>query len=503
MSLQLSMNIKELVGVIDIGSNSLRLMVYDALDRAPVRIFSERNLCGLGRDLGTTGKLNPDGVKAAMNSFARFSGLIQAMKIKHVFAVATASLRDAKDGAVFVKKVKDKFDIDIQVIHGEEEARLSALGVLANGLGENGIIGDFGGGSLELIGIQAGKIKHQVTLPLGSLRIQALKNKKERLAYIEGHLKSVEFLKEYKGTGLYALGGSWRSMARTHMHMSKYPIQVLDHYMISGRKAHDFAELVSLQSLQALERMAGLPQRRVKDMSSAALVLERVLNTLRPKEVGFSATGLREGVLFDQLSPSMKRQDPLIYGCRKLASQTSRFIDEKALMNLSKWMAPLFKDMDPEMQRMQQAACLLSDFGWFEHENFQAEHAFSRIMTLPVYGLNHFGRAVLAISVYVRHKGYIRQLGREDNELTEAAQKLLSKKELEQAAVIGLALRVAYMITGGALVLLKYTELKMTDKTIRLILKDQGQDLKGDIIQSALDALAKPLKRKAVISRGI
>ncbi|MBU6476262.1 MAG: exopolyphosphatase, partial [Alphaproteobacteria bacterium] len=179
---------KNYVAVIDIGSNAVRLVVYDGLNRAPFRIHNERNICNLGADLGRTGRLNPLSVKKALNSIRRFSGLLAAMKVSHVRAVATAAVRDAADGRDFIDTVQKEFGLKIEVINGEEEARLSALGVLANGFGRDCVIGDFGGGSMELIVVENGEVKHKASLPLGSHRLQAEKGRAARVDMVEKHL---------------------------------------------------------------------------------------------------------------------------------------------------------------------------------------------------------------------------------------------------------------------------------------------------------------------------
>jgi exopolyphosphatase/guanosine-5'-triphosphate,3'-diphosphate pyrophosphatase len=219
---------------------------------------------------------------------------------------------------------------------------------------------------------------------------------------------------------------------------------------------------------------------------------------LKPKEALFTATGLREGTLYDQLSPHIKKQDPLLSGCQKIAIQTSRFGTERTLLSLAKWAEPIFiKNLDGQM-RILKAACLLSDFGWFEHEDHRAMHAYYRILRMPLYGMDHGTRAKLALSAYVRYRGYIRE-NRNDG-ITAAAQSVLTKKQVNQAVTLGLLMRLAYVLTAGSLDLLKYTELKITDKVLRLVLTDKATHLKGEIIQDSLDLLAKRLGRRAIIS---
>ena len=487
------------VAIIDIGSNAVRMLVYHDLCRVPVPMHTERNICGLGKTLGKTGMLNPEGVTSALDSLARFAALIKAMRIKNVLTVGTAALREAKDGAKFVNTVKLKYGLHINVISGEEEARLSALGVIANHGQVDGFIGDFGGGSLEIIGIEKGKLTSQESYPVGALRVLAFDAEKDRLEYVDSALKEAD-LERFKGHNFYILGGAWRSLARAHIYMEDYPIKVLDNYRLTGAEAAKFADMVSKQNTASLERMAGLPKRRVQDMPAAALVFKRVLDMTSPEFVIFSGTGLREGLLYDQLASQTKQVDPLIAACREIAIETSRFSTERELLDLAKWMLPMFPKADAGWLKTIQAAALLSDVGWFEHEDHRPRHAYNRVLNMPLYGLNHQRRAVLAIAEYVRHKGYLRKLGRgSKEETTEAAQKILYPEQRDEAVILGLLMRLAYVLTGGALGLLKYAEIKLTPKFFKLILRGKHTGLRGEIVQDIMQQIADQIEREARI----
>lgn len=486
---------KNYVAIIDIGSNAVRLVVYDGLNRAPFRIHSERTICNLGADLARTGSLNPDSVNKALNSIRRFSGLLAAMKVDNIRAVATAAVRDAKDGRDFIDTIQKESGLTVTVIDGEEEARLSALGVLANGSGGNIVIGDFGGGSLELIAVENNEVKHKASLPLGSHRLLAEKGRPARVDMIARHLASVGFLKDCKELDFYAMGGAWRSMATAHMNMAHSPLRVLDHYKLEGGAAAEFAGKIARQSPAELEETMGMSQKRLRDMSVAALTMEQLFAQIKPRQLVFSGTGLREGLLFDQLTPAVLQQDALIAGCIKIALKISRFDDLKAFKILSRWMEPLFAGQDATFMRLLEASCLLSDTSWFEHEDYQAEHAFQRILVMPFYAIDHTGRAFLAMTQYVRYKGYTKKF----DEVTRPAQKLLADRTIDLAATIGLAQRMGYLLTGGALGLLRQTELKVTPKQLVLKLNNHSDMLNSDVIRDALKALAERMGLEAVI----
>ena len=495
----------ENVAVIDIGSNAVRLVVFDSIKRCPIKMHTERDICELGRDLAKTGYLNPEGVEKAWDSLTRFVGMLKSLKIKQVFAIATASLRDAKDGAKFVRRVKEKLGLEINVISGIEEARLSAQGVIAGFDNINGVVGDFGGGSLELISIKNNKIFEQETLPLGALRIVAINSEAEKISYIKDNLQNIPALDNYRGEVLYVVGGAWRSIGKMHMQMTNYSLKLLDHYTIKYKNAVEFTELLSKQSLASLEKVAGIPARRVKDIPPAALVMLQVLKELRPKEVCFSATGLREGVLFDHLPYQTQRVNPMLASFLDVGQKTSRTGDMKHLRYMAKWADIVFRNNSEieDYKLVLESACLLSDIGWYEHEDYKAVNAYQRLLHLPVWGMSHRDRAIVALAIYVRYQGYLRRSRRnveKDDEITASAQSILTKKQIDFAVKLGLVIRLAHILTGGALGLLKHTELKLTDKVLRLVLYDKASSLGGHMIKDELEQLAKQYKCKPIIT---
>jgi exopolyphosphatase/guanosine-5'-triphosphate,3'-diphosphate pyrophosphatase len=484
------------VAVIDIGSNAVRLVIFDGLNRAPVRLHTERTICGLGKGLQKTKKLNPEGVEKALVTLKRYATLLEAMDIKNVRAVATAAVRDAEDGAKFIATVDKKYGIRIDIISGEDEARLSALGVMGNGLGSDGLIGDFGGGSLEIVAAENNKIMHQTTLPVGALRILSFEHKHERAAYIDGYLDGIPFLKDYVGEDFYALGGAWRSIAKVHIEMTNHPIHVLDSYAIDGDTAHELIQKITKHNLKTLCRMTGMNERKAEDVSAAAMVMERLFARIEPSRVIFTGTGLREGLLFDSMPRHIMQDDPLISACEKIAMTVSRFSDLSSFPYLMKWLQPLFPNESSEMKRYRMASCYLSDFAWSEHEDFQADHSFGRILAWPFYGLDHPGRAFIALCIYARYKSRIP----ERVALFEKVKHLLSPAEEKTALILGLALRLAYVMTGGALGLLKKSSLTLKGKELHISFGRDAGIFGGEEIEKTLFALENALGKKIIIT---
>src|SRR5215472_16037915 len=212
--------------VIDVGSNSVRLVLYRVEGRAVWTMFNEKILAGLGRDLAATGRLSPNGVEAAMAALRRFAALVAAAKPVRIFAVATAAARDADDGRAFCRRVRAETGLDLRVLTGAEEARYAALGVLAGAPGSSGLAGDLGGASLELIRLEGGQPGDVVTLPLGpfSFRDTGRFDPEKVVIQVERRLKP--HAARLAAKEFHAVGGAWRNLAVLAMRMSGYPLEI-------------------------------------------------------------------------------------------------------------------------------------------------------------------------------------------------------------------------------------------------------------------------------------
>src|SRR6185437_13578568 len=232
------------VAVIDIGSNSVRLVVYASMARSLVTIFNEKALCGLGREVQSTGLLAPDAVTKALTSLRRFRALCRVMNVGRVYAIATAACRDATNGPDFIDKAQRICGTKIEILSGPREAKLSALGVVSGVHRPDGIVGDLGGGSLELIDIRGHQVRGGITLPLGSLALQDLSHKSLKRAerIVSTELAEVPRLAAGRGRTFYAVGGTWRALARIHIIQSGYPLRVMHGYSIPAAEALGFVQ---------------------------------------------------------------------------------------------------------------------------------------------------------------------------------------------------------------------------------------------------------------------
>jgi exopolyphosphatase/guanosine-5'-triphosphate,3'-diphosphate pyrophosphatase len=474
------------IAIVDIGSNSVRLVVYDGRTRAPVPLFNEKAVCGLGQGLQQTGRLNPDGVAEALQMVGRFVRLARAMDVGILDVLATAAVRDASDGAAFVAAIEEQCDIDVTVLAGEEEARLAAMGVLCSTPNADGAVADLGGGSLELVALDHGRFAGlSTTFPLGVLRLSDASNGQRAVAemLIDKHFSSLKWWTRTHQRPLYAVGGAWRALARLCIAQTGHPLHVLDNFTLPADEAIDLAELISRQSFRSLDKVPGLSKKRQQHLPLAALLLEKILKYARPSRLVFSVYGMREGRFYQHLNQESRSWDPLLAACADMARTAGRFPEHG--QEIMDWMAPLLPFETAHQKRMREAACLLGDVFWNEHPDYRAEQAFLRVFRLPFMGLGHKDRALLALAIHARYGG--------DDTLPQAADArgLLSEEEQKRALLIGMALRLGHGLSGGVPGLLPTTGLSIDGKQVILSLPKDDPAFAPDLTDRRYDRLAK------------
>src|ERR1700689_4552289 len=365
------------LAVIDIGSNSVRLVVYEGLTRSPTELFNEKALCGLGREVQSTGLLAADAVEHALATLKRFRALCDRMGVKRTLAVATAACRDAKNGHAFISFAERILKTEIDVLSGSREAEMTALGVISGVHHADGVVGDLGGGSLELVDVRGTRARRGLTRPLGGLALADIsaKSLKKAEKYVKKNLDGLAVLKGCEDRTFYAVGGTWRSLARLHMWQTGYPLHVMHGYAIPAEEALEFARLVHRVPVDTLSNIDVVNNARRPLLPYAALVLEYVLRIGRPQQVVFSALGVREGLLFSLLKRKEQEKDALIEAARhlnQLRSPSPRHGEE-----LIEWTDRFMKtsglDETSEERRLRHAACLLADIGWGAPPHYPGE----------------------------------------------------------------------------------------------------------------------------------
>jgi exopolyphosphatase/guanosine-5'-triphosphate,3'-diphosphate pyrophosphatase len=486
------------IAVIDIGSNSVRMVVYDGLKRMPMPLFNEKRLCGLARDLEKTGKLHAEGRKLAEHSIARYVRLIRTMKVEHIIVLATSAVRDADDGQEFAAGLERTHKIKVTILTGEEEAKYAGLGILSSFYKADGVSGDLGGGSLELTPVSKGKLQSGVSFPIGPLRLMGgPKDQKNSKLIIDSYLKAHPLLKKMEDKTFYAVGGGFRTLAKLFMDKKKYPVKILHDYRIPAKEWRELLGRVAETSPAKLAQIHPEAGKRAETLSLTAQVGERILAYGKPKDVIFSVYGIREGFLYGMLPSTIQKEDPLIAACADIIRHLSPDNTDTWSHyghDLFNWMQPLFPKESPEFARLRLAACILLRLAWYEHTEYRGEIAFRWVLDAQFVALNHSERMFLALCIFHRyHSG-------EHKEIYRNALTLLDRKTIHKARIIGLSMRLGYNISGGGAGVLNVTTISIKQQKLQLeILKTSFAALYGDAVQKRFHKLANALQLKPVV----
>jgi exopolyphosphatase/guanosine-5'-triphosphate,3'-diphosphate pyrophosphatase len=482
--------------VVDLGSNSVRLVVYEGNARNPVQIFNEKAVLRLAKGMTKTGLLDPATMDQAETVLCRYAAIARAMGAAPFEVLATSAVRDAANGGEFARRMTALVpDMRINILSGEQEATLAAEGVLCGIPAADGVLADLGGGSLELVRLEAGRIGPAATLPVGVIRLadRAGGDLLKARSIVSAALEDTPFIGAAGGRDLYLSGGGFRALARIHIAQTGYPLNMVHHYTIGREEARDLAGVVSEAGRKLIERMPGVPRRRIEDLPYAALILRRLLRATGVNRVVFSANGLREGWFARQMPADIRAEDPLLAAGRDLTRGILR--DPKLPPALINWTAPLFASETAAQRRLREAACWLSDIGSHEHPEYRAEQAFLRALRQPGMGVDHHARAFLGLTLALRYEAS------PDAAFLAPARTLLDLQAARRAETLGVALRLAYTLCAGTPQLLAGAQLAIAPGRLTLGLTEAVGVFAGDSVLRRLERLAQMLGLEAETER--
>lgn len=484
------------VSVIDIGSNSIRLVVYEGVARSPTVLFNEKMLAGLGRGVANTGRLDPDAVTRSMEEFRRFRALSDQAGATDLHVLATAAAREAENGPDFIRRAEKVLGTKIRVLSGREEAFFSAQGIVSGFHRPDGIAGDLGGGSLELVDVRGQQIGDGITLPLGGLRLQDMSKNSlpAALKIAKTELAKAKFLKAGKGRIFYAVGGTWRNLARLHMNATNYPLGVMHHYEMDVVQSADFLAQVARGDIDKIAGIESVSKNRRSLLAYGALVLQQIIAVMKPSKIVVSAVGVREGFLHSLLPRSEQNEDPLISAAEELALLRARSVDHAH--ELVEWTKKSFEafgvDETEDEARYRAAACLLADIGWRAHPEYRGTQSLNIIAHASFIGVDHPGRAYIALVGLYRHEGIFNE-----DAVGEALKKLAPLRYLERARLLASLLRVVYMLSAampGIIPRLKWE--KRGIDTLALVIPAEHAGLFGERPVGRLAHVARLTGRK-------
>lgn len=476
------------VGIIDIGSNSVRFVAYGGSARVPSVLFNEKVMAALGRGVTLDGRLDDRAMDLTLRALARFRQLAKEMSLKRLHTVATAAVRDASNGGTFLKQVA-ALGLKPRLLSGEEEAELSGLGVVSAIPLANGIVADLGGGSLELTGVARGAAGEGISLPLGVLRVGLNPDCETIVTAIRQGMKSRLLKAAARDHRLYLVGGSFRALALLDMRTMGHPLPIIHHHRIAQARLVDLRAILETLDPVEIKTLTGVAAARVPTLPAALTILEAMAEVFVPRRIVVSAFGLREGLLYRDLDEMVRDEDPLLAAALEVGDRLGRFGDHGAF--LDQWMDPLFPDESADMQRLRLASCLLGDIAWNAHPDYRAERAVDMAIHGNWVGIDARGRAVLGRALCAAFGG--------DGGFSPSLNSLLRPGESERVSAWGRALRLAQRISGGTEALLRKTSIDLVPGGILLTIPEKYRMLYSEAVDRRLQQLGKVLGRRGEV----
>ena len=482
------------VAIIDIGSNSVRLVVYSGAKRIPSVIFNEKVMAGLGRNVAETGALSDAAQDRALAALERFRLLTRQMSVIRTRVVATAAVRDASNGEAFLERVGG-VGFEPRIIAGMEEARLAGMGVISAIPDADGIVGDLGGGSLELVDVRDRKVHRSVSLPLGVLRLDAVAQDGEA-TFSKRVVKAVAaagFSDAAQGRPFYLVGGSWRALASVEMALSDHPLPITHQHAMPPSRPRELKPVLRGMTKEELRRIPALSSSRIPTLPRANELLEALVKALSPSALVVSSFGIREGLLYDELAPDLQTLDPLIEAAREVGAGLGRFVQHGELLDA--WIASVFDD-PPEAARLRLAACLLADIAWAAHPDFRAERGIDLALHGNWVAIDAPGRVMLAQALFTSFGG--------GGRLPYAdAAALCAPHALTRASLWGYAMRLGQRLSGGVAAGLKRSRLELGESLVLALDPGEGA-LVGETVERRLKTLASAMgvTHETMIGRG-
>jgi len=478
------------VAVLDIGSNSVRLVVYERLARALTPLYNEKSSCALGRGVASSGKLAEENVQRALKAIKRFALVTRLMRVGATYILATSAVRDASNRESFVAAVEEIMGTPVRVLSGEEEAYYAAMGAHAGIPDFDGVVGDLGGGSLEMSAGEQGRPDVQETHELGVIRLQDdSKNSVAKARTLaRSRLQDSLLARRAAGGAFCAIGGTWRALAKLHQVLRSYPLHMVQHYSVPAAEMLAFCEDI-VTAVSAGKNMPGAEaasNSRRDLVPYGAAVLAEVLRAGRFNSVVFSALGVREGYLYGLLDPEQQKLDPLMEAAEEMSvlrSRSPRHADD--LINFTAELLTAVGIAEtPAERRLRVVACYLADVGWRGHPDYRGEQSVDLIAYGSLTGVDHPGRAFLAEVLAVRY------IGLKHKSVSPALLSLASPAETHRARIIGTAFRVAYPMSAAMPGVLPRTGFEMVKGRLILRLPDDLAFLSGEHLAGRLDQLA-------------
>ncbi|WP_379545809.1 Ppx/GppA family phosphatase [Qipengyuania sp. DSG2-2] len=470
--------------IIDIGSNTVRLVLYGASMRAPKVLLNEKVAARLGRDIASSGELAQEAVDLALRGMERYALVLGDLGITDIEVVATAAVREAANGEDFLGQLR-ALGFAPKVLSGVDEACTSAWGVIGAFPKARGMVADLGGGSLELVNVTGGAPSDAISLPIGTLRLPEMADDHAGLKKaLEKKLRKADIVKT--DGSLYLVGGTFRAMAVFAMQRAGTPLTDPHGLSLPYDEAIKVAKELAATSSDDLQAEPRISSMRAGMLPDAAVLILTLLKHLKPDRVIISAWGLREGLLFSRLPDHARRQDPLLAGVAHFAAQ--RGAPPLLATRVAGWTVGAVAKNVQGSERLRLAATMLSLAAMQIEPNLRIRQGVEWALHKRWLAVDPVGRAMMAAAICANGNNL---------DLPDELHAIAGDDALEEAICWGYATRLCRRLGGRSRKSFESSQLLVEDGTLILRLLTSHAALFGVPNEKDLGLLADRLKLDA------
>jgi exopolyphosphatase/guanosine-5'-triphosphate,3'-diphosphate pyrophosphatase len=474
------------IAIIDIGSNSIRLVVFDGPKRSPLYLYNEKVFFRLGLQSFGGKPFGSNTLEAVSNIIKRYVAICRNMEISKIIMFGTSALREASNSNVLVESIREKTNVDVDIISGEKEAFYAAQGILLGFPNAEGVICDLGGNSVEFANIRKNVVTECNSVLLGPLTIKNLGEKCKNLDdHMKNQLATITNFNGVKNKSFFLIGGSWRAIAKIHMQRIKYPLKIIQGYKVESKKLKKTLEFIQESSFLTKSDEMNISLGRLELLPQAARLLKIIIDEFEIKVLTFSSFGVREGLIYEHLSVAEKKRDPLIEAAKFFEKKETRF--PKMSKHTFNWISPLYENLPPKTKRVILAATKLHDIAWIAHPDYKTEMCLEIVTRSNISGISHKERVFLAMILLFRHKAKPEKI------FNSKLFKIVPKKKRKIALVIGKGLRLASTFFGEKSLLNKI-EFRLRANEVDLCFQSKMDSINGEIVEKRIQELNKALK---------
>lgn len=496
------------IGIIDIGSNSVRLVLVDIGHNNSFRVFNElKETVRLGEGVDETSNLNPNRIDLAIDTLKMFKSMCDASFIDEIFPVATAAVRKAKNKDMFLERAKNEAGLDIRVLSGEEEAYYAYWGSINSIDVQDALIMDIGGGSTELILVKNRMLVNSISLPFGSITLSEnfdLTNnvKKENLNNLEKFLRvsfeNIPWLKNSTKIPLIGVGGTIRNMGKIVRRYDNYPLEIAHNFLMSSEDIHKIYKMSGERKLSQRKKIKGLSKDRADIFVGASGAVSTLIDYCNIDKIMVSGSGIREGIIYSYIH---KDKEPvksvLDFSINNIINRYYlNPIHCQHIYNLTKSLYNQifdFNNTDYDIHKIIKTAAMLHDSGinirFYNHHR----HSFYTILNSGINGLSH-KEILMSAFVAASHR---------DKKLKinwTKYKKILNKKDMEIVNKLGILLRIAEGLDICMNRAVKNVRCTVNDNEVVLrIISDKNIDIEKKHTSSSASLFKKLTKKNLVI----